>query len=320
MKLSSIFKLLAIFNLPLMLFMTFKFCCPKDEEFPSLVADSVVSSKELTNLKEFHIYVDKDITIADYFPYMDSIIKTYDSLTSYTLSEHLLVRSNPWIIDTLKHTDYYRMMALDSFVYDQKKQIALPKDAHIIIPDSIAAIGLQTAISKTWIDINIPEFKLRIYEESTLLYEFLIRVGRDERKYLAMAGTTLDLKTKTGTGTIVNHVKNPDYYNPVNGKRYYVTKRDDQKVTKLPQIPFIETAINGIRNGQLIHPTTNPVTLGKAYSNGCVGVGEGDAWVIYYYAPIGTKVNIRYDLTIIGLDGQPKTLLDIYGYNHSTQN
>ena len=53
-----------------------------------------------------------------------------------------------------------------------------------------------------------------------------------------------------------------------------------KKVTKLPQIPFIETEINGIRNGQLIHPTTNPETLNKAYSNGCIGTKEADAWVI----------------------------------------
>jgi len=139
-----------------------------------------------------------------------------------------------------------------------------------------------------------------------------VRVGRNEKKYLKMAGRVVDLKTKTGKGRIVNHVVNPDYYNPVNGYQYFVTKRDDKKVTKLPQIPFIVTEINGVRNGQLIHPTTNPVTLGKSYSNGCIGTKEGDAWAIYYYAPIGTKIRIRYDLDVKDAKGEKLELKDIY--------
>lgn len=74
-------------------------------------------------------------------------------------------------------------------------------------------------------------------------------------------------------------------------------------MTKLPQVPFIETEINGLRYGQLIHPTTNPVTLGKAYSNGCIGTKEADAWVIYYYSPLQTKITISYDLDIVNKYG-----------------
>ena len=77
----------------------------------------------------------------------------------------------------------------------------------------------------------------------------------------------------------------------------------------------METEINGIKNGQLIHPTTNPETLNKAYSNGCIGTKEADAWVIYYYAPIGTKIKIRYDLNDVDSRGKPVILKDIY--NHS---
>ena len=130
-----------------------------------------------------------------------------------------------------------------------------------------------------------------------------------------MSGRTQDLKTKTGEGQIVNHVRNPRYINPVNNHEYLVTRRDDNKVTKLPQIPFIETEINGLRYGQLIHPTTNPKTLGKAYSNGCIGTKEADAWVIYYYAPIATKIKIRYDLTTIDEDGETIVFKDIYNKN-----
>lgn len=260
------------------------------------------------------VTINKDITIGAYFIFMDSLVQHYDSITPYKLTEHLLVRSNSWIIDTLQNTDYYRMMARDSFIYDQKKMIVLKKGSQLSIPDVVKANKIEQEINKTIIDINIPEYKLRIFEDTFVRFEFPVRVGRNEKKFLKMAGRITDLKTKTGIGTIVNYVRDPKYYNPVNNHQYFVTKRDDEKITALPQIPFIETEINGIRNGQLIHPTTNPVTLGKAYSNGCIGTNEADAWVIYYYAPIGTKVIIRYDLKAFGIDGEQITLKDIYGY------
>ncbi len=149
----------------------------------------------------------------------------------------------------------------------------------------------------------------------TLLYEFPVRVGRNEKKYLEMSGRVQDLKTKTGEGIVFKHVRSPRYVNPVNNHEYFVTNRDDKSVTKLPQIPFIETEINGVRNGQLIHPTTNPVSLGKAYSNGCIGTKEADAWVIYYYAPILTNIKIRYDLKVVNKEGDSIILNDVYGYH-----
>lgn len=260
------------------------------------------------------VVIENPVTVENYFQFIDSLVKKYDALTTYKLTEHLLVRANSWIIDTLQNTDYYRRIARDSFIYNQKEMIVLPKGNSIVIPDSIHAKKLLSVFKKTWLDINIPEFKLRIYEDSIKRYECLVRVGRDEQKYLEMSGRVQDLKTKTGSGIVVKHMRYPRYVNPVNNQEYVVTKRDDGQVTKLPQIPFIETEINGIRNGQLIHPTTNPITLGKSYSNGCIGTKEDDAWVIYYYAPIGTKIKIRYNLNVMNEQGKSVSLKDIYGY------
>ena len=311
MHIKILYKALMI----IILLVTLKFCCPKDEDF--IMSLHPMNNKgSFNNSSQIKIEVSNNINIKNYFHFLDSIVKKYDSLTPYHLTEHLLVRNNPWIIDTLQNTDYYRMKVRDSFVFNQKKMIAIPKGAFIVIPDSTTASKLLYSFKKTTIDINIPEFKLRIFEDSTKLYEFPIRVGRHEKKYLKMSDRIQDLKTKTGEGTIVNHVRNPRYVNPVNNHEYVVTKRDDDNVTKLPQIPFIETEINGLRYGQLIHPTTNPITLGKAYSNGCIGTKEADAWVIYYYAPIGTKTIIRYDLISIDKNGKEMALKDIYGYNN----
>jgi len=258
------------------------------------------------------IAIDKNISIEHYFQFLDSIVTKYDSITPYHLTEHLLARANPWIIDTLQNTDYYRMMEHDSFVYNQKKMIVLPKGASLVIPDAIVAQKILDSFQNTWIDINIPEFKLRIYEGSKILYEFPIRVGRNEEKYLETYGRVQNLRTKTGEGFIVGHIRNPKYVNPVTDHEYFVTKRDDGNITKLPQIPFIIPEIEGKRSGQIIHPTTNPITLGKAYSNGCIGTKEADAWVIYYHAPIGTKIIIRYDLNVHNENGNEIVLKDIY--------
>jgi L,D-transpeptidase ErfK/SrfK len=247
---------------------------------------------------------------------MDSVTVAYDSLVSYPLTEHLLVHANPWIIDTLANTDYYRMIQRDSFVYDQGDCVVLREGDSLKIPDSGSASDILKKFQNTYIDINIPEFSLRIYRDSTELFSFPIRVGQNRKRYLAMGDRVTDLRTKTGSGTIVRHAKDPDFYNPTTGKQFHLTKRDDDKTTLMPQIPWIETEINGVRNGQMIHPTTNPETLGKAYSNGCIGTKEADAWVIYYYAPIGTKIHIRYELKTKAVDGSEIELKDIYKLNN----
>lgn len=264
------------------------------------------------------VFTKDTVRVKDYFDYMDSLVKAYDSLTPYRLSEHLLVHANPWIIDVLANTDYYRMMEGDSFVYDQKRMIVLRPNDPILVPDSLWAAQLLDKISKTHIDMNIPEFKLRIYQDSSLLYTFPIRVGQNRVRYLKMGDRMTHLRTIRGMGQIVRHARDPHFYNPVNGKRFYLTKRDDGKTTIMPRIPWIETEINGVRNGQMIHPTTNPVTLGKASSNGCIGTREADAWIIYYHAQIGTPVTIRYDLKIRDSVGNEKVLKNIYGFKPTT--
>lgn len=262
------------------------------------------------------IHITSDVAISEYFEYMDSLVNAYDSLVPYPLSEHILVRANPWIIDTLANTDYYRMIARDSFVYDQRKLLVLKSLDSILIPDSMSAACIMDSFKKTYLDVNIPEFKLRIYQDTVLLFTFPVRIGKNAKKYLAMGDKITDLRTITGRGEIVRLERNPKFYNPVDQKRFYLTKRDDKETTLMPQIPWIETEINGIRNGQMIHPTTNPKTLGKASSNGCIGTKESDAWIIYYYAPPGTAITIRYDLEIINVKGENDKLKDIYGYEN----
>ena len=282
------------------------------EDTTNTISNSTVPSEKNSSVPAW-INISRDVKIKDYFAFIDSVTTKYDSLINYPFTEHLLVRANPWIIDTLANTDYYRMIARDSFVYDQREMIVIKSGDSLRISDTLSANRILQNFKNTTLDINIPEYTLRIFRDSIELYSFPIRVGQHRKRYLAMADGMVDLRTKTGSGTIVRHERDPDFYNPVNGKQFYFTKRDDQKTTVMPLIPWIETEIDGMRNGQMIHPTTNPETLGKAYSNGCIGTKEADAWIIYYYAPLETPIQIRYQLNIVDKDGLEQELEDVYG-------
>lgn len=260
----------------------------------------------------YKIEVPRDILVKDYFPFLDSVTASYDTLVDYSLTEHLLVWANPWIIDSLVSTDYYQQAARDTFVYDQREMIILQQGSDLRIPNRQEATAIQHRLSSTVLDVNIPEFKLRIYRHDSVLYTFPVRVGRNERKYLETAGREVDLRTPIGKGKIVRIDRDPYFVDPVSGEPFTTTERNDGRRTMMPQIPWLEPEINGIRYGSMIHPTTNPSTLGKAYSNGCVGTPEGAAWIIYYYAPVGTVVNFRYDLEVVDEPEDTLQLKDIY--------
>src|SRR5690554_2338303 len=258
------------------------------------------------------IIIPKDVPIRNYFKWMDSVVAVHNKNHTYLIYEHILVQNNSWIMDTLAHTDYYYRMEKGIFDEDSQALIALHKGQILAVPDSLQTEKIKERLTNTYIDVNIPEFRLRIIENGKEIYRFPIRVGQNGKRYLAMANREVDLRTQPGVGTIIRVNKNPVFINPKDNHKYYNTRRDDGKVTKLPAIPWLEPAINGYSLGQLIHPTTNLETLEKAYSNGCIGLRESDAWVVYYYGRVGTKVVIRYDLTRINEEGTLQEFKNIY--------
>jgi L,D-transpeptidase ErfK/SrfK len=260
------------------------------------------------------IPVAQTVTIGRYFQFMDDLVRQYDSLAPYPLSEHLLVRANSWIIDTLENTDYYRQMERGNFVFEQRDMTVLRPGDTLLLPGEKTAAALIARMQQTRLDINIPAFQLRIIEGDSVLHYFPVRVGKNQTKFLALAGNEVDLRTHTGTGEIVRISRDPLFLDPVTGEEFKFTKRDDRSSTRMPLIPWIEPSINGIRYGQMIHPTTNPKTLGKTASNGCIGLKEADAWRVYYYAPIGTQVVVRYDLLEINEKGDTLRYEDVYKY------
>ena len=261
----------------------------------------------------FKVILKNDISIEKYFNFVQELVFQYDTLVPYPLNEYLIVHANPWLIDRFAHTDYYFQLEKGNFIYQQKKEIVLNAKDTLLLPNEKTAQSIQQKIDSYALDINIPEFRLRILENDSTIYKFPIRVGQVGKRYMSMAKRKVDMKTRTGVGTIVAINRNPRWQNPVDGREYKTTLRDDLQRTLVPRIPFLVTEINGHRWGQLIHPTTNPNTLGKAYSNGCIGTKEGDAWKIYFHAPIGTKIIIRYDLEVEE-NGKKLKLKNIYNY------
>ncbi|MBK9337332.1 MAG: L,D-transpeptidase [Lewinellaceae bacterium] len=282
----------------------------KTDDTPAAVVDTIPVRRPL-----FEYTVPREVRIRDYFRFLDSLVLRYDSLVPYHLTEHLLVRANPWLIDTLAGTDYYHRLERGEFVYDQRKLVVLRPGDTLRIPDTLTAREIQRQIDSTWLDLNIPEFRLRIVEGADTVHSILVRVGKNQKRYQELLKRKEDLRTRPGTGAIIRINRTPSLFvDPHTGRKLIDTKRDDRRKTRMPMIPWIEPEINGRRLGQLIHPTTNPSTLGKASSNGCIGCSEADAWRLYYHAPLGTRIVIRYDLNVPLPDGDTLRLRDIYGW------
>lgn len=306
--------------LPYILLLLLFFGCTRPESRPEIPENDyrdttqtqpVVAETNIRKAPEI-VVVAKDITMKKYFSYLDTLINKHPALSGSGLGEYVLIHHNLWILDSLRSFDYYQQKARGKFLYDLSQQVIFHQGDSLFIPDSISVANLVKRLKSTSIDLNIPEFKLRVIQNDDTILSFPVRVGRNSEEYLEFVGQVVNLRTPRGTGAIVNVLRTPVLYNLETGEKYERTKRDDGKYTVMPVIPSLEPEINGVRHGSMFHATTNIKTVGKAISHGCIGMSEADAWSLYYHAPIGTKVNFRYDLNIINAQGDSVRLRNIY--------
>jgi L,D-transpeptidase ErfK/SrfK len=248
----------------------------------------------------------------NYFSYIDKVVSKFNDTLDYKINEYTLINNNSWIIDTLASTDYYLKKKSGKKIKNQKELVILPKGTILRIPTAFQNNAIIQNLLANNVIINVPEYKLKIFNNGLLIKDALVRVGRNESRYLASIDKYTDLRTKSGKGKIHSTEKNPTWINPVDGHKYTETTRDDKQKTVMPITPSITMNINNVVTGQLIHATTNPSTLGKAYSNGCIGTNEYDIWYIYYYSPPGVFVEIKYDLNPLNTDETLDDLIDIY--------
>ena len=116
-------------------------CQPKQPKPVASVDATTPTKTDTAAVKSglFAHFVPENIPIKAYFKYMDSLARAYDTLVKYDLTAQIIVRANPWLIDTLADTDYYRQKEKGVLVYDQKELIALKKGDTLWIPtDTIA--------------------------------------------------------------------------------------------------------------------------------------------------------------------------------------
>jgi L,D-transpeptidase ErfK/SrfK len=274
--------------------------------------DSVVdATPKKTILQPIYARVKNTVRMKDYFFFIDSLADANFDSTS-VLPEYVLVNANPWIIDSLRNLDYYHQQSKGHFVYDHSQQIIFHSGDRLLVPDRTVVAAIVNQLKTTRIDVNIPEYRLRVIQGNDTVLSCPVRIGRNADQYLEFYQREVDLRTPVGEGKIVTVRRKPKYIDLESGEEYVETNRDDGKRTKMPIMPSLQPSINGKFIGTLIHATTNPMSLGKAYSHGCIGTSEPDIWSIFYYCPPGTKVTFRYDLEIEGPDGKRVQLKDVY--------
>ena len=256
--------------------------------------------------------IDTNVQVGEYFAFVNRLSNQMDSILGFAMDDYLLVHKNPWILDRLMDLDYYVAKSNGRIIENQPQEVLLFQGDSLRLPTKTEAASFKNWQQGLHLKLNIPAFELQVKHHDRILRKISVRVGRNDTTYLSMAGRTVDLRTRTGRGAIVRIERNAQFINPKNNRPYYSTLRDDGVRTKLPIAPWLEPELDGIRHGQLIHPTTNPVTLGKAYSNGCIGLGEADAWYVYYHAPIGTPIDFRYDLWEVNEAGDTLRYPNIY--------
>ncbi|MCU0368276.1 MAG: L,D-transpeptidase [Cyclobacteriaceae bacterium] len=277
------------------------------------VSDKIEADSSLVKKNtRAHVIVPYNVKVKDYLNFIDSVCAQIPILSDNKLGSYILVHYNPWLIDSLRNLDYYFQKAKGKFQYDLNIEIILQKGDSLFIPDSLSANAIANQLLSSRIDVNIPEYQLRVIQQTDTVLNFKVRVGQNSKEYMEALGDTLNQRTPIGNGKIINVIKAPVFINFKTGERYVETRRDDGYYTRMPLIPSLEPVINGLRYGKMFHATTNLMTLGKAYSNGCIGMREADAWSLYYYAPIGTPLKIRYDLIIINNKKEKMKLRDIY--------
>lgn len=62
--------------------------------------------------------INHDVLLNGYLDFMDSLIAQLDTTLNYPVNEYALVLNNPWLIDSLENTDYYRLKGKGMFVED----------------------------------------------------------------------------------------------------------------------------------------------------------------------------------------------------------
>lgn len=135
--------------------------------------------------------------------------------------------------------------------------------------------------------VEIENRKLKFYENEEMKKEFSVRVGKKETP------------TPVGEGYVFEKRERAifRYHDPPNkGKIIRWSQLSDGQRVLIPyeKIKALGFRINNCDADKYsIHSVTDPETIGKAISGGCVGIGIEDMLELFPLVELGTKIIIK---------------------------
>lgn len=121
------------------------------------------------------------------------------------------------------------------------------------------------------LQINIPEFLMRINLHGQLLYQAPICIGRPTEK------------TPSGEFLIINKIVNPTWY-----------PEGRDPVPAGPTNPLGKYWLGLNKLGYGIHGNINSASIGQAVSAGCIRMHNQDMQILYHLVDVGANVEIIY--------------------------
>lgn len=182
---------------------------------------------------------------------------------------------------------------------------AIVRTNHIINPNKIfldrkLVIPMEAIVPKVLhqgIIINLPESRLYLFSEGKLVGIYPVAIGLPT------------WQTPVGKFTVLNKIKNPAWYMPLE-----IAQRENVKKEIIPAGPdnplgdrWIGTSIR--HTG--IHGTNRPMSIGKALSHGCIRLYPEDIQKIFDIVNTGDEGEFLYEPVKITISGQ-KILLEVH--------
>jgi len=153
-----------------------------------------------------------------------------------------------------------------------------------------------TSIASYLIDINIPEYTLRLYENGLLINTFPIAVGKSITPSIL------------GDFRIATMVNNPTWY-----------PQGKDPVPPGPDNPLGPWWLGLDYPSYGIHGNNAPSSIGKAQSKGCIRMRNEDVEYLARKVQKGTQVRLRYEPIVLIKDSVPKFAIydDLYNLEYN---
>jgi lipoprotein-anchoring transpeptidase ErfK/SrfK len=191
-------------------------------------------------------------------------------------------------MSTKRHSTRHQIAALATIL----ALVALPRVAHATEDHFDLegdTWGAPIADDSLRIVINVPARRLTLVEGRTFVKAYPVAVGRPWTP------------TPRGSFRILQKAKDPTW-----------APKGRPAVPPGPKNPLGPRWMRISPDGYGIHATNDPGSIGKVRSHGCIRMNPADAEELFDLVPLGTPVEIVYDLAGYDDAGQPVRYEDVY--------